>query len=57
MFLPLDATTSFRSSDRTFAIQRMITQGGIPTSVEAFAFEMMRSDKDEHFKTVAAILK
>ena len=57
MFLPLDATTSFRASDRTFAIQRMISQGGIPTSVEAFAFEMMRSDKDEHFKTVAAILK
>ncbi len=33
VFLPLDAISSIRQADRTYAIQRMISQGGIPTSV------------------------
>ena len=57
VFLPFDAITSIRASDRTYAIQRMIIQGGISTSVESIAFEMMPNYKDEHFKAIAAILK
>lgn len=33
VFLPFDAISSIRASDRTYAIQRIINQGGIPTSV------------------------
>lgn len=57
VFLPFDAITSIRASDRTYAIQRMITQGGISTSVESLAFELLGNYKDEHFKTVANLLK
>ncbi len=38
VFLPFDAISSIRASDRTYAIQRLISQGGIPTSVESLAF-------------------
>lgn len=57
VFLPFDAISSIRTSDRTYAIQRIISQGGISTSVESLAFELLGNYKDEHFKTIVNILK
>lgn len=57
VFLPFDAITSIRASDRTYSIQRMLSQGGIATSVESLAFELLGNYKDENFKTVVNLLK
>lgn len=57
VFLPLDAITSIRSSDRTYAIQRLLSEGGVISSVESLAFELLGNYKDEHFKEIAKVLK
>lgn len=57
VFLPIDALQARFQSDHDVAIRRMERAGAIITSVEATAFEWMRSAEHPQFKQVSKLVQ
>ena len=57
VFLPIDALQARFQSDHDVAIRRMERAGAIITSVEATAFEWMRSAEHPQFKHVSKLVQ
>lgn len=52
-----DATGSRDAYDRKIALRRMRRAGAVVTTTEAILFELLRSSKDEAFKTISNLVK
>ena len=46
-----------RSWERTIAFRRLEKEGGIITSFESAAFDLLKDSKDEKFKQILGIIK
>lgn len=52
-----DAITSSRQLERTIALKRIQKEGGIISSVESSAFEILKDSKSEDFKKILDVIK
>jgi nicotinamidase-related amidase len=55
--LVTDCIGSRKQEDKEIAIQRMIQEGIIPTTLESLLFELCQSARDESFKQISKLVK
>jgi nicotinamidase-related amidase len=57
VFLPADAVSSRKNTDKKFAILRARDAGATITTVESILFELLKDTKSPSFKEISALVK
>ena len=57
VFVVFEAVGSRKTSDKDFAIKRLINNGIQVITFEMMLFELLRDSKNKHFKTLSSLIK
>lgn len=57
VYVVVDCIGSRREADKSVAVQRMVSEGAIPTTAESLIYEIMETAEHKRFKEILEIVK